>query len=269
MPEFEHFLLTRFNVRHEVRASDDWLRHRLQYFESVCLPSVKAQTTKVDRWLVFLDAERDAWFEDRITRLAGDTFEPVWVDGPFLPEIAARETLARSSAPWVITTRMDNDDALARDFIEAIQSQFRHEREFLNFQAGLQLSEDGRLFYRSDPSNAFVSLVEPREELVTVFVDWHDRIAEHGPVRQIVAAPMWLQMVHGRNIGNQIRGIRANPALLAEWFDVHREAVPVDRLHLVADQVRSAAGLGLRVIRKPHRVVWALRVAINRIAAKR
>lgn len=257
-PAFDHFLLTRFNIRHEQRASDEWLRHRIGYFERVCLPSVQSQDGTFS-WLIYFDAERDGWFEAEVERLSagGTVFEPIWIDGTPTPDEFLAPILKRTTAEHLITTRLDNDDAIARTLISRVQAEFRgQDREFINFTDGLQLSDDGRLFHRSDPSNAFISLIEKREGAVGVFVDWHNLVSKHGPVRQFPGAPMWLQAVHGLNIGNTARGVRANPRLLAENFEVKASAAPISRLALLREQASTAFRLGVRVLSKPSRIKW-------------
>jgi hypothetical protein len=258
---FDHFLLTRFNIRHETRAPEAWLRHRIGYFERVCLPSVRIQTVPFT-WLVYFDAERDAWFEDEVSRLSqGDVFEPIWVTGTPTPEEFLEPVLRRAESPFLITSRIDNDDAMAKTLMARVQDQFSgQEREFINFTDGMQLSDDGRLFHRSDPSNAFISLIEKREAAMGVYVDWHNRVSKHAPVRQISGPPMWLQAVHGLNIGNTARGVRADPALLTQHFDVTAVAAPISKPRLLVAQVTSAAKLGLRVVRKPSRILWLAQV---------
>lgn len=267
--DFDHFLLTRFNVRIGKRADDSWLRHRLGYFERLCRQSVLRQTTQNFRWLAYFDAERESWFEREVERLADGVFEPIWVAGELTPDLSAASVAERSSAPWVITTRVDNDDALARDFIEQVQLQFRHQEtaEFINFSDGLQLSDGGKVFRRSDPSNAFISLIEKRTKKcpIGVYIDRHDRVSKHAPMRQVSTHPMWLQMVHGQNIGNTIRGVRAAPTILAQYFEVDAVAAPIMRFQLLGCQMVDIVSLGLRVIRKPHRILWLFRVLRTRL----
>lgn len=267
MTEFDHFVITRFNVRINERASDEWLRHRLGYFEKVCCESIRSQTVQGFEWLVYFDAERDQWFEDEVNRLAAGLFTPVWVVGKFSPEDCAANVAARTDRPWVITTRVDNDDALAREFVERVQSAFKAEAEFINFTTGLQLTDDGKVFHRSDPSNAFISLIEPVTDkpLMGVYVAWHDRVSAFAPVRQVTTHPMWVQMVHGKNIANALHGIRADHKVLGAHFDIGIDAAPVSRAALLGSQAASAAALGLRVIRKPHRIVWLFKVLRARL----
>jgi hypothetical protein len=265
--DFDHFLITRFNVRMTEKASEEWLRHRLTYFESMCIPSISRQSARDFRWLVYFDAERDPWFEASVNALSSDgLFEPVWVNGRFDPKVCAEDVAKRSSRPWIITSRVDNDDALARDYVEQVQALFAERTEFVNFTAGLQLTDDGKLLHRSDPSNAFISLIEPNShQAMCVYVDSHDRVSKHAPIRQVSTHPMWVQMVHGRNIANAVHGVRANPALLSRYFDVLREAAVLNKFQLMAHQLTSAASLALRVIRKPHRIVWLIKVVRARL----
>ncbi|GAA3400854.1 hypothetical protein GCM10011577_40320 [Pseudarthrobacter polychromogenes] len=230
-----------------------------------------SQTNKGFRWLIYFDAERDDWFEKEVERLSDGAFEPIWIEGTLTPEKAAAAVANRARAPWVITTRMDNDDAIARDFIDAVQAQFGHEdHQFINFQSGLQLSDKGEVFHRSDPSGPFISLIEKRSSspLKGVYVGRHDRISEYGPIRQVVAPPMWLQMVHGLNIGNELRGIRAAPELVNQYFDIQLKPVEISKIQLRIGQVVTASKLVAHVLRRPHRVLWVIRVAANRVFGK-
>jgi hypothetical protein len=96
--DFDHFLLTRFNVRIEERASEGWLRHRLRYFEALCRASVVSQTEPSFTWLVYFDADRDPWFQTEIDRLSEGAFEPIWVDGPMTSARAAADIASRSDS---------------------------------------------------------------------------------------------------------------------------------------------------------------------------
>jgi UDPglucose 6-dehydrogenase len=237
--KFDHLVLTRFNVRSgSTVASEDWLRHRLHYFRDVCCPSIRSQTSRQFHWLVFFDSEREVWFDEEIRRLSEDgLFEPVWFEGRFDSRIVASVAAEHSSAEWLITSRVDNDDAISRDFVEAVQSQFRdQEFEFINFQSGLQMTDAGELFQTFDPSGPFISLIEKRtnEYPRCVYLSPHTEVGRHGAIRQVKSHPMWLQIIHGRNLGNAVQGIRANPAALSAHFDIALAAAPVSRQYLIA-----------------------------------
>jgi hypothetical protein len=267
--KFDHLVITRFNVRiNETPASDNWLRHRLHYFRTVCCPSLRSQANKNFRWVVLFDSVREPWFEAEVERLSDHgPFEAVWVNGKFTPTLTASIAAARSSAEWLITSRVDNDDAIARDYIDIVQSQFEEQEfEFINFQSGLQLTDSGELFHRLDPSNAFISLIERRtsEQPWCVYLAPHNEVKGHGKIRQIRSHPMWLQIIHDRNVENQARGVRANPRLLSEHFDIEMIARPIRRTELLASRAISATSLAWRVIQKPSRIAWLGKLVLNR-----
>src|SRR4029077_13912870 len=126
-----HLLLTRFNVRlHWVASelmhhSDPFgLDHRFNIFESFCLPSVRSQLAAF-RWMVFFDHDTPDQYKDRIARYVADcpSLEPVYVEGPLADEGIRDHVrdLVPSGVRTVITTRLDNDDAIASDYLALIQ----------------------------------------------------------------------------------------------------------------------------------------------------
>jgi hypothetical protein len=257
--------MTRFNVRLSFSRSgpdDNWLRSRLALFEKHTLRSVQSQTLPLDHWLIFCDDESPIWFREALSAMLDrPAWQPVWVSGLFTPDAASAAVASRIQRRHVITSRLDNDDVIARPFLEHVQAQFVGQAfQFVNFTHGLQYA-GGRIYHRSDPSNAFASLIEsvsngrPR----TIFLDGHHRLALHGPVHQVRAEPIWLQLVHGGNVANQIAGVRAHPRLLTP-FDAALTVEPVAPLALAMDQALTAARLATRVAAKPHRIRWFLKV---------
>jgi hypothetical protein len=142
MDSFEHFLITRFAVRfvpEQEPPPEDWLRYRLGLFLATCLPSVSAQEGARFRWLLLLDAAyRSGWLEDELDALNSDElFEIVWLEGTFHQTIGAIVT-DRTTAAHAITTRLDRDDAIARDYLARVQAAFAaQDAQFVNFQRGV------------------------------------------------------------------------------------------------------------------------------------
>ena len=242
--------MTRFNVVVAEGASapdEGWLRDRLRWFESFTAPSIRSQTVQPDSWIIFCDAESPDWLIDRMPRFA--TVRRV--QGIFTPAIAA-EAVSGFVGP-LITTRLDNDDAIAADYLAAVQRESPIEG-YVNFMHGLQLKED-KLYRRSDPSNAFISRAE-QHPAGTVFAHPHRLIIERYGVHQVKGPPMWLQVVHDRNWANAAVGIRT-PGMELKRFAV--DAQVTDR-GIRVDTLCSTARLAGRVIRRPHRLLWAARV---------
>tara|TARA_R100000541_G_scaffold22356_3_gene32300 strand:- start:851 stop:1705 length:855 start_codon:yes stop_codon:yes gene_type:complete len=270
---YQHIVLTRFNTRIPgvPAASDEWLHNRLSVMNKTMLPSMTSQSVHPDNWLVFCDSASPRWFKDKITKLLDGIGEPVWVDEEFSPEASPEvvSVIVQSKVmlPWIITTRLDNDDCVSKNFIRTIQSEFREKTEFLNFPTGAQY-ENGWIYFRSDPSNPFISYCEQTASPIrTVFMDGHHLLSNHGNIRQIGTKAMWMQVVHGNNIANSVHGIRANPALISDFsFDLpvrpFKGVMP--RVYAVTDAVR----LGVRVLSARHRRVWLWKVIKAKISIR-
>ncbi|MFM9067424.1 MAG: glycosyltransferase, partial [Planctomycetota bacterium] len=203
LPLFQHSIVTVFNVPHTVYKIDEaWLRHRAHIFEHVCYPSIARQSCQNFKWLVFFGHDTPEWLKERIVQRF-PRITAIYTDS-VAPTIVRDFVLEHSEqADYIITSRCDNDDAIAFNYIKSIQRQFRgQEREFINLNNGVQFYS-GCAYKYSHPSSPFVSLIERREGCVTVTCRPHPRVAEVAPVRRIRNFfPAWLQLVHNRNAIN-------------------------------------------------------------------
>ena len=234
MPEdFTHLLVTRFNTAVDYapspkRLESEWLLPRLALFERYCLPSVKAQRGATFNWLVFCDASSPGWFKDRMADY-GSLVRAIYISGPATDKVIAQEV--RSSgfvrSQYLITTRLDNDDAISDDHLSLIQKAFQYQsREFVMFPFGLQLYR-GALYHVYWRSNPFLSLIErvgENSELTTVYCVRHDKIAQQDKIRYLGRSPQWLQVLHTSNLGNALRGwpklgAPSHPAFAVQWED--------------------------------------------------
>ncbi|MGY1699110.1 glycosyltransferase [Geodermatophilus sp. SYSU D00766] len=232
----DHALLTRFNLPsqgHEsiVRARDNWLRDRVELFERHCLPSVRAQTSRDFSWLVYFDVASPAWLREWIaSHEERGHFRPL-----FREEVPRSDLLADIRAATggvagaLVTTNLDNDDSIARDFVARVQSApVPGSRAAVYVGDGLIL-RDGRLYRRRDRFNAFCSVRETWHEPVTCWSEWHNRLHRHMPVVVLGGRPGWVQVVHGGNVSNRVRGRRVGPSAYREDFPGVLEEVPEPR----------------------------------------
>jgi hypothetical protein len=215
--DFLHLVLTRFNTAvgyapSAQRLELDWLKARLIPFEQYCLPSITRQKGADFCWIIFLDAESPTWFKERIESI-GPIVKVIYIDGPLTDEIIASSIAAVGlvSSPYLVTTRVDSDDALADDHLARVQKAFRHQdREFLVFPFGVQSFRD-HLYNAYWPSNPFLSLIEkvyPGNRFTTVNCVRHDCVHETGLVRTIAtSSPQWLQIIHSKNSLSVLRGV--------------------------------------------------------------
>jgi len=228
----KHFIITPFYVRRHLKghtepqlAAPGWLDHRLQLFEDYCLPSVTSQSDQNFEWFIYVDESTPDKYLVRIKLLTARYPNisikscTLWECSTMAKDIVA--TLADSTR-WIITTRLDNDDGLHRDFVSSLHSAVQEREEFLNFPRGIILYS-GKCFMYKHCSNAFLSLVEPAERPRTAWCVAHAQAAEVLPVRQLPNAPAFLQVVHGNNVSNKPRGTR----IYARQALIGFEAIPV------------------------------------------
>jgi hypothetical protein len=251
-----HLLLTKFNTEVDFapfpkRLETDWLTMRLALFSQYCLPSVAGQEGADFQWLVFFDEASPAWFKDSVSTL-GSLVKPVYVRGPATDEVIAQKVAETGlvSSPHLITTRLDSDDSISKDHLATVQRAFRNQdREFVTFPFGLQ-SFRNHLYNVYWPSNPFLSLIERVDgtgRMTTVFCVAHDRLGQKHKIKKILRSPQWLQVLHGSNLANTLRGwpcIRSHrhPRFSVIWPESTEESV-VSRIRC------SSKALGARADR--------------------
>lgn len=253
--------LTRFSVRFaegQTPPDDEWLLYRLAFFEQATVASMRAQTLQADDWLVFCDRNAPAWLVEELEALADGAFTPVWLDEPWSHAALRKAVSEVADRRYLITTRLDSDDALGRRFVELVQREFRRQdAEYVNLLRGYQVERSGQVFHYDYAQNPFISLierVEGRGEPRTVFQSFgHRQSRSLAPVRNVVTRPAWMQVIHGANLANEVRGPRASPRAVMRDVDM---ALDYDRsvrpLTLVRQWARSWARLMRLWMRRPH-----------------
>lgn len=220
-----HFILTRFNLLlwnkdktgSPVRTIK-WLEHRFALFERYCLPSVRSQSCKNFLWIVLFDSTTPDRFKDKIADYQKDCpqFVPVFVEpdnGRYFANIFQEEVRRRlpdSEIGRVVTTYLDNDDALNVKMVEDLQNRVEalHNGTFIFYTDGYQYFTDERylmqIYYKK---NHFVSVIEggEKEQVKTIYgYGSHYYIDKIKDVRieYVSNEPMWCHVVHEKNMGN-------------------------------------------------------------------
>lgn len=250
MAAVDHVLLTRFNLPSQgveslIRAREGWLRDRIELFERYTVPSVAAQTNRDVRWIVYLDPESPEWLLERIRPHA-----EAGLLNPVLRATVSREELlsdirATLGTPReiLVTSNLDNDDGLASDYSERMVSvATKHPRTAIYLTRGIV--QGGRAAYLNlDRHNAFVAVRETWDDPVSAWSDYHTALGHHMPTIEVGGAPGWLQVVHGANVSNRVRGRIVSPATYHQLF-----APAID-----ADEPTGAAILRDRLLGDPMR----------------
>jgi hypothetical protein len=249
---FEHLVLTRFNTRLDGAEglSSDWLEHRFRLFEEFCLPSVLGQSVRNFQWLLFCDPDTPREFRLRLESVLSDSRFHLCFVRRFEEILEAARKFVPAGCSHLITTTLDNDDALAKTYIERVQSEFREQEfEILNFLVGYRLNLLTSKLYRSRrQTNPFVSLVELNTPAVKTIRGCgpHSLLGTRMPlIRDIEANALWLQVIHERNlVGTGVWGWRRVPVSSLFGQFTLRWARPDARENpwgLRAENVRRAA----------------------------
>ena len=218
-----HFILTRFNLRLWPKDKNGaridraaWLDGRMELFEKYCFPSVNRQSCKEFRWVLMLD---DTTPERILTQLGSlkdkcPQMEILKVPVQYSTHFAEffRHFVERESEgeEKVITTYLDNDDALSRDFVERIQAEAAGcgKRTVLTFAEGFQYFTEMRIATRvAYPNNHFISLVEGRDGLKTVYGLGSHYLLKAGSDLDVrsVDGLCWVEVVHSDNVDNDVK----------------------------------------------------------------
>jgi hypothetical protein len=256
----QHLLLTRMNVVAPFGTplaclDRDWLQHRFSLFERYTLPSVMAQTGAAPfQWLLFTHPDTPADFKARLARYAQRCPFIRMVSCAEFDGDSARQAAAAALEPEtrrVITSRVDNDDAIGRTFMAAVQDEAARASQiraasFINFDLGYHLHA-GEVYHAEHRSNPFCSLVEERDGFRGVYGVSHMELTSLYPVANVRDRRRWLTVIHDRNAVNQVDGIRCRSAELAAEFDwlPAGEVVPYGWL---AIQTRRATGAARRLV---------------------
>lgn len=258
----DHILLTRFNlptpgVESLVRAQEGWLKDRQALFERYCLPAVASQSNKNFHWIIYFDTQSPEWLTSRITELGScGLFTAIYRDQ--VPHDVLIEDLRRVSGAGgnvLLTTNLDNDDGIAVNFVDRLQRAVGDEQQTALYIVHGLIQQDGRLYRRKDRVNAFCSVTESWQNPSTCWSEWHTKLGEQMPVQEISGQPGWLQVIHGGNVSNRVRGTRVGPSKYKDNFNVGlAEVHEPKRTELLVDGLLLAPARrtrdGVRVVGK-------------------
>lgn len=251
MKVFKHFIITRFNLKNETWIKDknkhqvldaQWLQKRYSLFERFCFPSIANQTEKDFIWLVYFDTETPKEYKQRNAAFADHfkNFIPIYKDSfkHFVDDLNADiKKFWRDDVAFLITSRIDNDDAFHEDAIKTIQAQFKGQtKTIIDLKKGLCLQVEPccRLFAADFTLGPFVSLIEKVNNGVFETVlsrahkDWvlvsDLTIVNHTEV-------LWTQIIHKHNLVNTVNGHLVLPNNRFNQF--HFKDIGYLRFHLI------------------------------------
>jgi hypothetical protein len=179
------------------------------------LPSIKNQTCQNFEWVVLFDSTTQEPFKKKIDGYKKECPQlvPVYVppeNGRYFAEIFRTEVVKRLNAQRVITTYLDNDDALSIHFVEDMQKRAESlsNGTFINYVDGYQYFSDYKYVMQIHyPRNHFMSVVEEGNPatIKTIYGYGSHYYIEKIPgvkIENVKNQPMWCEVIHEKNMGN-------------------------------------------------------------------
>lgn len=229
--EIFHAIITRFNLSLkfgtgngntngiDICRDSDYLEERFNLFEKYTFPSVMKQTSKEFKWIVMFHSETPKEFKDRIAKLES------WSQGIFIPIYMTEEECKncnkilntylfekakQKNCMLIVTTRMDNDDAINEDYVKEIQKnveKYKEEKNYcITYKRGLQYIEKTKNVCNFKcRTNHFLSLVVPINDIHNALEFHHGKMEELYSIYEENTEPMWLEIIHDLNYANTDR----------------------------------------------------------------
>lgn len=241
----QHFILTRFNIRlwnkdkegRKVRSLK-WLEHRFTLFEKYCLPSLMNQTCQCFEWIVLVDSMTPDNYKTKIACYQKDCpwMAVVYVEpenGRYFAEIFRQEIVKRLRAERVITTYLDNDDALNIRFVEDLQHRVHSLSNgvFINYSDGYQYYTEGKYLMKVRYSkNHFVSVVEKGNPATVKGIfgyggHYHIDEIKGVNIERVKNLRMWCEVIHNKNMVNDAYFLKAK---MVRESDLLRQEFAID-----------------------------------------
>ena len=226
--QIQHFILTRFNLLlwnkdkegAKVRTTK-WLKHRFLLFEKYCLPSIKHQTCQNFKWIVLFDNTTPERYKAKIEKYLNECPQlvPVFVEperGRYFADIFRNEIVKqlnddhKDNGNRVLTTYLDNDDALNVRFVEYLRRRVQtlSDETFIYYDEGYQFYTDHKYMMQINyPRNHFVSYVENSnpDTVKSVFGfggHYYVYTIKGAKIEHVKNLPMWCEVVHEKNMLN-------------------------------------------------------------------
>jgi hypothetical protein len=218
-PEFTHYLISRFNIRVKTYGPEPldssaidpfYIQQRLKLFEDYCLPSVRSQVSKNFSWLIYFDVDTDPQLLNRVQQITGSEIPVLLIRVPDFEGMLSdlRERIRVLTTPYVLTTRLDNDDLISENFIAAVQRHFiKTDGLVINFTRGFEIDLNRHYIkkWNDRPKNQFITLMEKRgsEKALTIYGFPHYALPPDLPVLYDRNDYQWAYTRHGYNYSPQ------------------------------------------------------------------
>jgi len=185
---------------------EEWLSRRFELFQTVCVPSVRAQTDTNFRWIVGIDARVPQWHQRRVEEAIRGIGHIVRVQpGDSFSNCALK---GLGVGKDIISARLDSDDALASTFVKKSRRCIRRD-EALSLIHGVQLNASPRSLRHSFSTSNSFSLLWSRNGTNVLELGRHKEIGNNVRIRnRLTLTPLYMVLAHDINTSTYaVRGL--------------------------------------------------------------
>jgi len=213
MNSVEHYILCRYNCNlfdsnpYNIKNPIEWMEDRYIKFQKL-LDSIENQTISTFYFIIFIDPKTNQDLQEKLVELISTKLKTKnWE----LSKLSVKDYFKNKkiNTPYIITSRVDNDDEYYPKFAEIIQGSFNEVEESLDVR-GIQFDVKTKIKYTSGritPNSPFISLIEKTNDIKTVFFTQHSNICKKVKCGFVnYEHPLYIQNIHNNNIINKIIG---------------------------------------------------------------
>lgn len=243
----KHFLITLFNLKlwdtdkkRSATRTNEWLEKRFRLFETYCFPSVCQQSTKEFIWLCFFDENTPDTYKERILEYCVQIpqMRPIFFNESQMADWKNQiREIVRSllaDEEYVITTNLDNDDAIHYQMIETLQQEFERTKllGLYTYINGLQYFPSLHLLLKMTyPHNHFLTYIEKADAdfKTTIYIRHAEARKKMQNIIDIPNKPYWVEIVHSSNVNNDLRiTSRIKYGMIWDALNLHKYGLNVD-----------------------------------------
>ncbi|MDJ1122164.1 glycosyltransferase [Olsenella sp. YH-ols2217] len=269
---YRHVILTRFNIPQnfangrnprvqalDARTDVPYLEGRFRLFEEFTFPSIAQQACQDFTWCVLFSDQTPLQFKERNAQLTErlPSYRPLYLTDDEAGHLDryVDALLHEEPCAHVLTTRIDNDDAISCRFVADLHAYLDAEppeKAVLSFPYGLQYAPAAKLVCQQHIfGNHFISFFEPLGLANRCILGFHHSFPPQDMERVALeekGRPMWMEVVHGSNFANQLDVTPPHPVLdpsgLFDEFPITLEWGPADTAAAVASVAERLAAQG-------------------------
>jgi hypothetical protein len=197
----KHYIITRFNTGKTLPNDDDWIKYRLELIETYTFKSLQNQSCKNFEWIILINRDRT----DEICKGKLNKLGATLLTSEDLYKYTFNNSIQKHI---VISSRLDSDDVVHKDFVNIIQDTVSGGGEsppyVIDFPYGSTYKTGKVASLKLNYTTPFLSFVEIlNKDLKLCYNKKHPNMCKIYPVVNInTNVPMWMQIIHKSNVSN-------------------------------------------------------------------